>query len=85
MSFKDARMKIATFLLSLVSSEAPPDNGPVTLRLPLSRQEIGEVLELSPETISRTLTTFRHEQLLTARGRQVTLQNLLELEAIARG
>jgi CRP-like cAMP-binding protein len=85
MSFKDARMKIATFLLSLVSSDGSSENGPVTLRLPLSRQEIGEVLELSPETVSRTITAFRHQELLSARGRKVTLQNRLGLEALARG
>src|SRR5208282_4445584 len=31
MSFKDARMKVATFLLSLVTTELTPDNGTVTL------------------------------------------------------
>jgi CRP-like cAMP-binding protein len=85
MSFKDARMKIATFLLSLVSSDGPSENGQVTLRLPLSRQEIGEVLELSPETVSRTIAAFRHQQLLSAHGRKVTLENRLGLEALARG
>jgi hypothetical protein len=62
MSFKDARMKVATFLLSLVSHDpAAADNGNVSLTLPLSRQEISEVLELSPETISRTFGYFRQE------------------------
>lgn len=83
MSFKDARMKIATFLLSLVSVEATPNNGTVSLTLPLSRQEISEVLELSPETVSRTLTAFRREQLVAARGRHLTIQNRAGLEAVA--
>jgi CRP-like cAMP-binding protein len=83
MSFKDARMKMATFLLSLVSPETLSENGTASLLLPLSRQEIGEVLELSPETISRTLTAFRREQLLTARGRHLAIQNRAGLEAIA--
>ena len=58
MSFKDARMKVATFLLSLITSAPSPHNGHVTLTLPLSRQEISEILELSPETVSRTLTAL---------------------------
>jgi CRP-like cAMP-binding protein len=37
MSFKDARMKVATFLLSLVTPDVLTDNGSVTLTLPLSR------------------------------------------------
>jgi len=84
MSFKDARMKVATFLLSLVASDPTPRNGRATLTLPLSRQEISEVLELSPETVSRTLTAFRREQLITARGRQLVIQNHEGLQSVAR-
>jgi CRP/FNR family transcriptional regulator len=84
MSFKDARMKMATFLLSLTSSEAVGSGAPLSLNLPLSRQEISEVLELSPETVSRTLTAFRREQLVVARGRHLTIQNKAGLQAAAR-
>jgi CRP-like cAMP-binding protein len=84
MSFKDARMKVATFLLSLLASEAGQPNERVNIALPLSRQEMSEVLELSPETVSRTLTVFRRGQLIAARGRQVTIQNLERLQAAAR-
>ncbi len=83
MSFKDARMKLATFLLSLITSDTPVSNGTVNLTLTLSRQEISEVLELSPETISRTLSSFRREQLLVARGRHMVIQNRAGLEKVA--
>lgn len=83
MSFKDARMKVATFLLSLITVDATPTNGTVNLTLPLSRQEISEVLELSPETISRTLSSLRKEQLVTARGRHLVIQNRAGLESVA--
>jgi CRP/FNR family transcriptional regulator len=84
MSFKDARMKVATFLLSLVASDPIPHNGRVTLTLPLSRQEISEVLEVSPETISRTLAELRRQQLIVAHGRHLTIQNLEGLQSAAR-
>jgi CRP-like cAMP-binding protein len=83
MSFKDARMKVATFLLSLVSSESAGTDGSRSLTLPLSRQEISEVLELSPETVSRTLSSFRREQLIVARGRHLVIQNPAALQAVA--
>ena len=84
MSFKDARMKVATFLLSLFASDPAPHNGRETLTLPLSRQEISEVLELSPETVSRTLTAFRRAELIVVRGRYLTIQNLEGLQSAAR-
>jgi CRP-like cAMP-binding protein len=83
MSFKDARMKLATFLLSLITADTPATNGTLNLTLPLSRQEISEVLELSPETISRTISSFRREQLLAARGRRLVIQSRAGLEAVA--
>ena len=84
MSFKDARMKVATFLLSLAASDpAATGNGAVSLTLPLSRQEISEVLELSPETISRTFTSFRREQMVVAKGRSLIIQNRASLESVA--
>ena len=83
MSFKDARMKVATFLLSLVTNEPTAGNGTVNLTLPLSRQEISEVLELSPETISRTFSSFRREQLVVARGRRLGILNRAGLESVA--
>jgi CRP/FNR family transcriptional regulator len=83
MSFKDARMKVATFLLSLLAPESPTGNSDASLTLPLSRQEISEVLELSPETVSRTLTAFRREQLVVARGRHLVIQNRDGLRAVA--
>jgi CRP/FNR family transcriptional regulator len=84
LSFKDARMKVATLLLSLVHSESDSPTPPYNLHLPFSRQEISEILELSPETVSRTLSALRKEQVLEARGRRVVIQNLQGLEAAAQ-
>jgi CRP/FNR family transcriptional regulator len=83
LSFKDARMKVATLLLSLVRSEGGSPELPYTLHLPFSRQEISEILELSPETVSRTLSALRKEEVLEARGRRVVIENLNGLEAAA--
>jgi CRP-like cAMP-binding protein len=83
MSFKDARKKVATFILSLVSSETQTPTETYSLTLPFSRQEISEILELSAETVSRTLSTFRRDQVLEARGRRVTIHDLKKLQAAA--
>jgi CRP/FNR family transcriptional regulator len=84
MSFKDARMKVATFLLSLATTDPSVEgNGSVHLALPLSRQEISEVLELSPETISRTFSYFRKEHMALARGRHLIIQDRALLESVA--
>ncbi len=84
MSFKDARMKVATLLLSLVHTEVEGPAQAHALTLPFSRQEISEILELSPETVSRTLSSFRREQVLEARGRKLSIQDVGKLQHAAQ-
>jgi CRP/FNR family transcriptional regulator len=84
MSFKDARMRVATFLLSLISPDEKSPSNSCSLTLPLTSQEIAEVLELSPETVSRTWHAFRQEGLIQKRGRQLDVRDLQALELTAR-
>ena len=84
MSFKDAHMKVATLLLSLVTSETETLPRTYSFQLPFSRQEISEILELSPETVSRTLSSMRREQVVDARGRRVTIQDTDKLRSAAQ-
>lgn len=83
MSFKDARMRVATFLLSMIPPDAPPSSKSLPLTLPLTSQEIAEILELSPETVSRTWNALRQEGLIEKRGRQLLIRDLRALEGTA--
>jgi CRP/FNR family transcriptional regulator len=84
MSFKDARMKLATFLLTLAQSNNTPSPKGYAIILPFSRLEISEILELSPETVSRVLSTFKRERLVEARGRRLTIRDRSGLEKAAQ-
>ena len=84
MSFKDARMRVAGFLLSMVKSDSAPLTGVFSLNLPFSRQEISEILELSPETVSRTLSAFHRECLIETHGHRVLIRNPAELKLASR-
>lgn len=80
MSFKDARMRVATFLLSLIAPDKGNATNSCSLTLPLTSQEISEVLELAPETVSRAWNALRQDGLIEKRGRQLIIRNL---EALA--
>jgi CRP-like cAMP-binding protein len=84
LSFKDARMKIATLILSLIRSETATPSLPYTLHLPFSRQEISEILELSSESVSRAFTALRDEGLLEVRARHLIVRSIDQLQAAAR-
>lgn len=84
MSFKDARMRVATFILSMISPIEGNSSNSCSLTLPLTSQEIAEILELSPETVSRTWHTLREEGLIKKRGRHLIIQDVNALEATAK-
>ncbi len=52
-------------------------------RLPMSRQDMGDYLGLSLETISRMMSRFQAEGLLRVQGRQVHLRDLAGLQSVA--
>ncbi len=85
LSFKDARTRVVTFILSLIPPNENGRNaqGPCSLTLPLSSQEIGDVLELSPETVSRTWKVLRQEGLIEKRGRRLIIQDMRRFEGAA--
>ena len=85
MSYKDARARVAMFVLSLISPNQTGTAKYCSLTLPLTSHEIGEILELSPETISRAWKFLRRESLIEKRGRHVIIRDLQGLEGAARG
>lgn len=62
---KTAVEKIATFILSLQPDPHHTGNGQM-LALPLSRQEMAELLGLTVETVSRLMSEFKREGLIEA-------------------
>lgn len=71
-----AKEKIAAFLLELAERLVPHDCSPVALRetthlvLPLSRQQIADVLGLTIETVSRQLTGLKKAGLIEITARR---------------
>ena len=84
MSFKDARRRVATLLCSLLSTETKDKGGNAVLRLPFLCQEIGEMLELSPETVSRTWSALERDGVIKKHGRKIVVQDAAALEKAAQ-
>lgn len=72
----NAEQKLASFLLETAERLAPPeltplsDGTPHVLTLPLSRQQIADILGLTIETISRQFTKLKNEGLIEVLGRR---------------
>jgi CRP/FNR family transcriptional regulator len=83
---KTAEEKIASFLLSLARRQGDGARPARVLKLPMSRQDMGDYLGLTIETVSRTMTRLRQDGVIALPlPQQVVLQQFSTLEILAEG
>ncbi len=79
---KTAEERIATFLISLSSRFKILGYSAREYNLSMSRQEIGNYLGLTIETVSRLLNRFQSNGVITINRKAIRIENLAALQAI---
>lgn len=74
--------KLARLLLEWSGSEQPNSAG-ARVRFSLTHEEIGEFIGASRETVTRTLSTFKHRRLVSFRGSMLEIPNRRALAMLA--
>ncbi|MFP5276744.1 MAG: Crp/Fnr family transcriptional regulator [Acidobacteriota bacterium] len=74
--------RLARLLLGWSESSTRQDNV-ARCRLSLTHEEIGEFIGASRETVTRTLSTFKHRRLVSQHGSTLTIPNPSALETYA--
>lgn len=85
LSKKTADERIATFLVNLSARFRARGFSAQQFRLAMSRNEIGNYLGLTVETVSRVFTRFQQNGLISAEGKEVHILDSIELCALAGG
>ncbi|MBU0594203.1 MAG: fumarate/nitrate reduction transcriptional regulator Fnr [Gammaproteobacteria bacterium] len=75
--------RLAAFLVNLSQRFEARGYSPVEFHLRMTRGEIGSYLGLKLETVSRTLSKFQDESLITVQNKQLVLNDLARLRQIA--
>jgi CRP/FNR family transcriptional regulator, cyclic AMP receptor protein len=75
--------KLAGFLLLWASKGQPTKQG-MRVLLTLTHEEIGQMIGLSRETVTRTMGDFRRRQFVASKGATVVIQNKGALEQFAQ-
>jgi CRP/FNR family transcriptional regulator len=78
-----AETRMAFCLLNFNQRCRQQGDAELSFRLPMSRQDIGDYLGLSLETVSRLFSRFQAEGLLSVQGRKLRLIDLPRLQSIA--
>ena len=81
LSFTTVRHRLASFLLRLGRTEGKRTARGVEVTLPVSNQELASQIGTVRELVSRNLSRFQSEGLLTIDGRIVIIHDLRALEA----
>lgn len=80
LGLKNATEKVASFILSLLPADA---DEMVHIPLPLSRQEIGEILGLTVETVSRIMAEFRREKIIESPRGGIDVLSISRLQSLS--
>ena len=75
------RAKLADLLLDRASGDTEAELKGVCFQLPLTHEEIGELISCSRETVSRLLNDFRRKGLIDVKGILITLLDPAKLKA----
>lgn len=79
---RTASEKIVHFLLEWGAKGRETAQG-LRVNIPLKHDEIAQIVGVSRETVTRTLTELKHKQLITIKGPAVLILNKSGLEALA--
>jgi len=83
---KTAKEKVVSFLLSLSRRQEASGGKASPVSLPMTRMDIADYLGLTTETVSRTFTKLKQNQLIKlVAGGDVVLRDMDALEEIAEG
>jgi CRP/FNR family transcriptional regulator len=79
---RTASEKIARFLLELAAHGQTTSQG-IRMNLALTHEEIAQIVGVSRETVTRTLSDLKSKAVITVKGPTVTIRNKADLEAVA--
>ena len=80
-----AEQRFAAFLINLSSRYAARGYSSTTFQLRMSREEIGNYLGLTIESISRLLSRLKKQGLLRVANREIELLDITRMRAVAAG
>ena len=77
-----AEQRVACFLFSLYRRLSSRDNDKSMFRLPMTREEIGNYLGLSLETVSRRMSSLHEDGVINVENRLIKLKDIDRLQAL---
>lgn len=84
LSTEEVEQRVARALLRLVEDSGTPTDDGIRINFPITRQEIAELTGTTLHTVSRLLSAWKNQGIVTSGRRQITVCSLDELTRLAR-
>jgi CRP/FNR family cyclic AMP-dependent transcriptional regulator len=81
--YSSVEEKLARFLVQCADAAPATDGKTVSVKLPLTREEIAQRIGCSRETVSRTLSGFKRQRLVELSGATLVVHDKAGLESLA--
>ena len=85
LSKKSAEERIAALLMSISARHQKRGLSPVSFRLPMSRNDIGNFLGLAVETVSRVFTRLQKQGVIAVEGKEIEICDHKQLCHLSNG
>lgn len=85
LSKKSAEERIASLLMSISARHQKRGLSPVSFRLPMSRNDIGNFLGLAVETVSRVFTRLQKQGVISVEGKEIEISDHKQLCHLSNG
>lgn len=81
MGLYDTHSRTASLLLRLAQTYGSRDEGQISFKLELTRQDMASMIGTTRETVTRILSKFRKQGIIESKGNKITILNPAELES----
>src|SRR5690606_24646658 len=85
LSTEEVEQRVARCILRLIESAGAQTPEGIAISFPITRQEIAEMTGTTLHTVSRLLSAWKERGMVETGRKKVTVRNLDELTALARG
>jgi CRP-like cAMP-binding protein len=85
LSAHPVEQRLAVTLLKLADKLGEPNDLGLLIQMPLSRDDLAQLIGSSTETVSRIMSQFQKERIIQSGRQWVAINNRLRLEQIAQG
>lgn len=80
MALNDTHVRTAQVLIKLAQEHGKEKNGIIEFQIPISRQELANIIGTARETVSRALSQLKKDNVIEIKGKSISIKDMKKLK-----